>query len=1233
EQSLTYCELLYYVQVLSLTLLNEYHVVPGEIVCQCIERSLSMIIGLLSIEIIGGVYCPLSPENPKQRLQNLIEQTQARLILVHSLTNQIFKNNFITYDIDTIINCDDKITNDDLYQLSYILITPDNIAYIVFTSGSTGIPKAVQVRHRNLTAYMQSLAKITVFKKSDNVIQIASCSFDNHFQDIFVTLMIGAGLVILHPHGNKDLTYFIHQLMDKDVTILEAVPSYLDILCQHLEIQDANECLKKLRTLSSGGDVLTNQIMSRLKKYASVPSSSSSSDGCRLWNTYGQAEATITSTYFQIGFDFDCDKQVMSIGKPLPNYHCSIIDEYFQFVAVNQEGELFVGGACVFAGYFGRNDLTAKILMEINNNIFYRSGDLVRCDNQGFLFFKGRKDHQVKLRGQRIELAEIEKCLMNASLLVSACSVMKWKEQHLVAYVQSSHIDEEQLRQHCQSHLPSYMVPAIFIILDKLPLNSNGKIDRKLLPPPDFSSSTDNIDGNVAHTTLEKQLQHIFSQAFHIESPHVDIPFGQLGGTSLGAIFALTLIRQQIYNKVDIGLLFANPSIRQLAIAIEPFLISNQSQKIVLAPNQSHEILLRFSPSFVIESVGILFLVCQWLCPIILIHRWCSFLFPILPAFHLLFYVICSRLLSPRYIKTDNLFSWNYYRWWCLDRLWNNNTFWLQHILGTSLYNYYLRLCRARISLNTHIYTTAIDAPWLLEIDDECWIGSGTYLNCLYFNDDNTFKLSPIRIGPNCSIGTRSVLFDGVDMQNNIIVQPMSSVTGFVASGTIVDGDEHKSLPLDISIVQSNRSLSIWHKIYQIIVISSIICIHYTLLILVYKVYSVGQIPLPINIAFCWTLWSIIGCFISLLLLKFVVGSCAAGEIYPIASKLYLQKIWLRQLIVSSFYHAWLLPTSYDYLYPYVLRWLGAHVEENVKLAEIDTFLSCPTNLLKIETGVTTFGGVLIVSTELTLSGDHRVDQIILGSHTNLANGCSILPGSCLESETIIGNLTRVSRETKSKCGEVFMGVPARAMPFQMPPRLEVQDQIGIIPFWHTCLSHYVSKCLLLSIYSFGGLVGGSVIRTILVCSLYRCRSYIRHQIVQQIIGIMSQDYEQFICPFLGNTQWLIRLFQAYGAHIGENVIMPDISSITDYHLMTIGDNVRLNMGTQIQCHSFEQRILKLAPVSIGNSCILMSYSIVMAGCKIMSNNRLYPMTLIMKNDQLPPDTHWKGVPARKSGR
>ncbi|CAF4081874.1 unnamed protein product, partial [Adineta steineri] len=316
-----------------------------------------------------------------------------------------------------------------------------------------------------------------------------------------------------------------------------------------------------------------------------------------------------------------------------------------------------------------------------------------------------------------------------------------------------------------------------------------------------------------------------------------------------------------------------------------------------------------------------------------------------------------------------------------------------------------------------------------------------------------------------------------------------------------------------------------------------------------------------------------------------------------------------------------------------VLRWLGAHIEDNVKIGEIHTFLSYPTNLLHFERGVTTFGSVLLVPTELTLSGDHYVDYITLGSYTNLGNGCSILPGSHLESEIMIGNLTCVSRETKSNTGDVFIGVPARAMPFKMPLRSSstttTTDEMKIIPIWHTCFTHFISKSLLLTIYSLTGVVGMLIIHTILICIIYRYRSYVRYPAVQQIISRLNQDHQQFICPFFGNTQWLINLFRAFGAHIGEGVIIPDFSCLTDYHLITIGDNVRFSIHANIQCHSFEQRILKLAPVTIRKSCVLMSGSFVMAGCKLMGNNRLYPFTLVMKNDILLPNTQWKGLPAR----
>ncbi|CAF1584283.1 unnamed protein product, partial [Adineta steineri] len=209
---------------------------------------------------------------------------------------------------------------------------------------------------------------------------------------------------------------------------------------------------------------------------------------------------------------------------------------HLQSSAIGQEGELFVGGAGVFAGYLGRDDLTAKALIEIDDQLFYRTGDLVTVDNNSLLHYQGRKDHQIKLHGQRIELGEIERCLLNITS-ISACIVMKWNDDYLVAYVQSSDMNEQELREHCQSHLPPHMIPSIFIILDKLPLNQNGKVDRKQLPPPDFSLSTllssDKCDTPL--NQLEERIHTIWCQVLRCDENQISrtTSFFSVGGHSL----------------------------------------------------------------------------------------------------------------------------------------------------------------------------------------------------------------------------------------------------------------------------------------------------------------------------------------------------------------------------------------------------------------------------------------------------------------------------------------------------------------------------------------------------------------------------------------------------------------------------------------------------------------------------------------------------------------------------
>ncbi|CAF0996698.1 unnamed protein product [Adineta steineri] len=563
EQSLTYCELLYYVQVVSLTLLNEYHVFPGEIVCQCVERSLTMVIGMMGIEMAGGVYCPLSPRDPQHRLHALTQQTRSRLVFVHHLTKAKFDDNIISLDIDSILIINDM----DKKDLSSVILKDEEIAYIIFTSGSTGTPKAVQVRHKNFIDCINSLTYINSFNKDDTVVQMTRCSFDIHVQEILGTLLVGGTLIMLHPGGTIDFDYLSEVLQNKQITYLHTVPSFLHSFFIFI-VQNKNiNAVKHLRSLCSIGEAFVVHLIELIVKIGIT--------NCIVWNLYGPAETTIVSTFYRV--DLMGNTRSVSVGTSLSNYRCIIMNEYSELSITNQEGELCVGGAGVFAGYLGCDDLSAKALLQIDGQLFYRTGDLVTMDSDGLLHYQGRKDHQIKLHGQRIELGEIERCLLNITS-ISACVVMKWNNDHLVAYVQSSsHMNEEQLREHCQSHLPPHMIPSFFIILDKLPLNQNGKVDRKQLPSPHFSSKhlTNNIELVLPTNDIEISIHRIWCEIFKQNQISIDTNVFTIGGHSLLIMQLFHRYKIEFHleaNTLSISNLFQHPTIIHHAQLIQQFI-------------------------------------------------------------------------------------------------------------------------------------------------------------------------------------------------------------------------------------------------------------------------------------------------------------------------------------------------------------------------------------------------------------------------------------------------------------------------------------------------------------------------------------------------------------------------------------------------------------------------------------------------------------------------------------
>jgi acetyltransferase-like isoleucine patch superfamily enzyme len=666
-------------------------------------------------------------------------------------------------------------------------------------------------------------------------------------------------------------------------------------------------------------------------------------------------------------------------------------------------------GVGVFAGYYGRADLTAHVLIDIEGEQCYATGDFARLDmKSGQLVFIGRRDFQVKLRGQRIELSAIESVILQSSSDIMNCVVMKEgfaNDSFLAAYIKvredknHSSIQDEIIRI-CECHLPSYMIPSKWLFVPEFPLNANGKIDRAKL-----SLTVENADLQFQHrtsimlSTLERKLQDIFIQAFRLNSPpNIQTPFGQLGGTSLGAMHALILIRQELFEKMDIRLLFENPSVQELATVLEPLLaIAKADQQNEDEDDDDDDFSIRPRSSAFIETAGILLLAWQWLWPIAMVARLQLGFLPILlvPLIHLVQYPIFIELFGESFPRgRDTLYSWRYYRLWFLRRQWLLNSYCLEYLLGTPFYNAYLRLCGASISDGAHIYTTQIDAPWLLKVGNATYIGSGVVLSSLTYHD-RIYDLHEIRIGSHCSIQTRCVLHDRVDIHDGVLVPPLTAV-----SGRVFGDVEVAKLPCN-----SNRGQSV----VQFVAILATSCLHLMILKLSWVV--VPSLPMCLTLPVCWLIWSILGVGIGLLLLRYVVGNVQQNFSHQMNSWQFLHGFWLRHLALSSFGPC--LSNIFDRLTiftPSILRWLGATIElSNVEIVDFVPLLSMPSNLLTIERDVTITSEVCFVPFDVTVHGQCVVaGPIRISRRAFVGNNSVLRSGVSVPEDVLIGSLTRV---------------------------------------------------------------------------------------------------------------------------------------------------------------------------------------------------------------------------------
>ncbi|CAF1561671.1 unnamed protein product [Adineta ricciae] len=591
EQSLSYSELLCSVLCLSNHLTK--FVKPQDTICQCVERSFEMVIGMLAILSSGAIYCPLSPLDPPGRLKTLIQDTKAKHILVHNPTHKIINQLDESYDfIETDLFL---LSNQFNNEVKTISITTDCIAYIIFTSGTTSTPKAVVISHSHLLYYIQSSIELNTLNKNDKAIQLSSCTWDVHFHEIFGTLLVGGTVILLRPEqGNRNMDYLSNVVENHQATYVCIVPTLQMILFDIIETQQAYHRLKTLRLIWSVGEPIPSHFARRLLNI--------SPSNCKYINFGGATEGTVAQIYDIITKDnIDLSLNTVPLGLPMPYFKCHVFDKYLQSIPIGFTGELYITGP-IMNGYLNRDDLNAKVLIQLPDEYYntYKTGDSAKIlPVIGKIQLLGRNDFQIKIHGQRVELEEIQSTIYQFSSSISNCVVIKvqeLKQEHLIAYIQlnkssiTSSFDNKSIIEFCQNHLPQYMVPSLFILIDQLPFNSNGKLDIKSLPKPDLSTLLmfNNImNGNeedekeILMTNEEQTIHELWREILKFDKKS-SIPlqrsFFSLGGNSLLIMHLYSQIHKKFNldskTSFNISSLFRQPTIAEHALILRQWLNS-----------------------------------------------------------------------------------------------------------------------------------------------------------------------------------------------------------------------------------------------------------------------------------------------------------------------------------------------------------------------------------------------------------------------------------------------------------------------------------------------------------------------------------------------------------------------------------------------------------------------------------------------------------------------------------
>ncbi|MEU8975115.1 Pls/PosA family non-ribosomal peptide synthetase [Streptomyces monashensis] len=1255
---------------------------PDSRVGLLLPRSVEMYVSLLGVCKAGAAFVPVDPAVPVERSAFVLGDAAADAVLTTSALApdavRAAPRSCTVVDVDAAVEALELLP--PTRPLETRACDTDPLAYVMYTSGSSGRPKGVEIARSSIRNFVRVVGPVYGIRSGDRVYQGMTLSFDFSIEEIWPTWAAGATLVA-GPAGPGRLGPDLADFLDRhEVTALYCVPTLLATIPRDLP---------RIRAVFVGGEACPAALVERWSR-----------PGRRILNTYGPTEATVTATYQELR-----PARPVTIGRPLPTYTAVLLDDRREPVPRGAVGEICLGGPGLARGYVGRPDLTDERFfhhpLAPAGGRLYRTGDLGRVTADGEIEYLGRADAEVKIRGYRVSLEEIESVLLtDPGIAQAAAALVPGKgaqEQTLAGYVVRG-VDADgldapalaaRLHDRLREALPAYMIPQSLDFLDRLPLSPSGKTDRARLPPPSARRITGAGPVSPVRNGTEARVREVWARALGVPAQELSAEadfFTDLGGHSLLAAQAVSLLREQ-----DGGTgptlrdLYEHPTVRSFAACLDatpdtagtiarspcdPPLRHGRGRIARAGLAQAAAVyalllLLMGPPALVYAAhhgrltggsafVAALaatggYLAVRWLAPVLLAR----------PLAH--------GIRPGRY----PLWGLTYLRVWALDVLLLGLSP-LRVLSGSALMGPYLRLLGAQVGPRTTIATGMLGLPTLLRVDADAAIGYGATLRPWQVAD-GWVTIAPITVGARAYVGANAVCEPGAELGAGAALgeQSVAGAGEVIAAGSRRAGSPARPVealsPVVESMLAAPGQADRWRPRHLAMTLLGLAVLEAVPIaaavpgaLLIWWVRETGDARDVVAAALLFG-----PVFVTAVCLLVAVGKRALLPRTPTGVHRARSALGVRKWVADKLLEESLVLTNALYATLYTAPWLRLLGARIGRRAEVSTVAHIDPDLLTLHDGgfVADMAGVGVAA----FAADRMAfAPTEVGGRAFVGNAALVPAGTRLGTGSLVG-VGSLPPAGRLPDGSTWLGSPALRLPVRQdsgrfpekltfePTRRAVLGRLTIEFFRATLPATLLAAGAygallalallarrtgpLITLLASPCLATGALLVLIGCCALAKWT----------VAGRYRPRVEPLWSPFVRRTEFVTGLFEAaavpagvgalvgtpflppvlrlFGARIGRRTWL-GTTYLTEFDLVEVGDDAAIGLHVSLQTHLFEDRVMKMSVVTVGPGASVGPRSVVLYDAVVGAGVRLGALSLVMKGEHLPPGTSWQGLPA-----